>query len=70
MIGEILKLFPDISVQAADGGEDSLYGIATEETAVSFLIRGLREYRDGQSSPAWKELYSWYYGQTRNKSAA
>ena len=44
MIGEILKLFPDISVQAADGGEDSLYGIATEETAVSFLIRGLREY--------------------------
>lgn len=63
MIGEILKLFPDMSVVTANSSEDPLYGIATEETAVSFLIRGLREYRDGQSSPAWKELYSWYYGQ-------
>lgn len=58
LIQEIHKLYPALKIREEEARllkEREL----TPETAVEFLIQGMKENR---SQPAWEELYTWYKG--------
>lgn len=58
LIQEIHKLYPALRIREEEARQLRAREL-TPETAVEFLIQGMRENR---SQPAWEELYTWYKG--------
>ncbi len=61
LVGMMLKLFPKLTIQNQKE-PDMLSRIVTPKSSRRTLIEGIRQAREGQASPEFLALLSWYRG--------
>lgn len=63
LVSRIMKMFPDISVEDEDCRENDPACITSAGAGIPYLLEGLKKLPLSEPGAAWKELYSWYFGQ-------
>lgn len=63
LVSRIMKMFPDISVEDEDCRENDPACITSAGAGIPYLVEGLKKLPLSEPGEAWKELYSWYFGQ-------
>ena len=61
LIGQLLRLFPDLTVTDYTGQEpDLMTRIETPKAAFRLLGDGIENAKTGNASPQWRALFAWY----------
>lgn len=67
IIDNLVKLFPELRIIDEDIMIEDLVHVLAEEKGLNYLIKGLWEFPQGERSDLFKELFSYYHGDTGQK---
>jgi ATP-dependent helicase/nuclease subunit B len=67
LIDNLIKLFPELKIKDEDLLVEDLEHILGEDKGINYLIKGLWEFPEGERSDLFKELFSYYNGDIRQK---
>ncbi|MFV0342788.1 MAG: helicase-exonuclease AddAB subunit AddB [Anaerocolumna sp.] len=62
IIDNLVKLFPKIKLVDEDIFREDLEHILQEDKGIHYLIKGIREFPEGEPGDIFKELFSYYHG--------
>lgn len=60
LIPMIGRMYPALTVKDADRTEEILETVQQPRQSLGVLVDGLRQAAQGEDSPQWKELFSWF----------
>ncbi len=60
LIPMICRMYPSLTIMDADRQEELLEAAQQPGQSLGFLIEGLRRAAQGEDSPQWRELFSWF----------
>lgn len=67
IIDHLIKLFPKLKITDEDIFVEDIVHVLSEDKGLTYLIKGLREFPEGEGNDLFKELFSYYHGASNQK---